>query len=79
MGVLLNEDEIEYIDHKRERKEKTMKQYVLFDEEELEALKNGKEIKHHISGVGELYFISKEAFRKTCIEEDHDFGFDIED
>lgn len=58
-----------------------MKQYVLFSEEELEALTNGEEIKHHISGVGDIYFTSKEAFRKTCIEEevDHDFGFDIED
>lgn len=58
-----------------------MKQYVLFSEEELEALKCGKEIKHHISGVGEIHFISKAAFQKLCkeLEEEHDFGFDIED
>jgi hypothetical protein len=59
-----------------------MKQYVLFSDEELEVLKHGGEIKHHISGVGEMHFISKEAFRKACTEDfevDHDFGFDIED
>lgn len=58
-----------------------MKQYVLFSDEELETLKNGGEIKHHISGVGELYFISNVVFRKMVkeAEEEHDFGFDIED
>lgn len=49
-----------------------MKHYVLFTDEELEALNNGEEIEHYISGVGKLYFMSKEEFQKTLGDDDDD-------
>lgn len=47
-----------------------MKRYILFTEEELTKLMNGEEIKHQISNVGTLYFMSKESFAKSidCVE-----------
>ena len=42
-----------------------MKRYVLFTTDELRKLINGDEIKHHISGTGDLYFMSKYYFEKA--------------
>lgn len=55
-----------------------MKKYILLTNEELKTLLNGGEIRHSISGVGELYFMSQECFMKS-IDEDDEEGADKND
>lgn len=49
-----------------------MKRYILFTNEDIKNLSNGDDIKHFISGVGEVHFMSKEHFMKSLSEDDPD-------
>ena len=41
-----------------------MKRYILFTEEELRDMLNGKEIKHYVVGEGTVYFMEHEHYAK---------------
>ena len=45
-----------------------MKKYILFTDEELHDMLNGREVEHHTSDNCVLYFMSKEHFSKLADE-----------
>ena len=56
-------------------KRRLNEKYILLTNEELKTLLDGGEIKHSISGVGEIYFMSRECFMKS-IDENNEEGVD---
>lgn len=49
-----------------------MKRYILLTNNDITNLILGNEIKHDISGVGEVHFMLKEHFMKSLSEDDPD-------